>query len=309
MELNELDRNAGGGTELMGAGLEKHCDPGLLSGFQIIRSRVRELDPKRKAILWLHDLPEDPENAHLTDASLRARFEKIVMVSNWQMQAYNTRLGVPYADCVVMKNAIEPISPASIRKPRDRIKLIYHTTPHRGLQILVPVFEKLCERHEDLELDVYSSFALYGWPERDEQFESEIARCKEHPKINYHGAQPNAVVRKALGESHVFAYPSMWRETSCIAAMEAMSAGNLVVAPNYAALPETTAGFAVMYQWNEDVNAHAAVFLQQLNDAIVACKGGGKPLLDHLTAQKAYADKMYGWRRRAAEWNDLLRSL
>jgi UDP-glucose:(glucosyl)LPS alpha-1,2-glucosyltransferase len=309
MERNEVDRNAMGGTELMGAALEKYCDPALLSGFQIIRSRVRELDPKRKAVLWLQDLPEDPESAHLREPHSRARFKKIVMASNWQMQAYNTHLGVPYGECVVLKNAIEPIPAAAIKKPSGKIKLIYHTTPHRGLQILIPVFEKLCEWHADIELDVFSSFALYGWAERDEQYASEIARCKEHPKINYYGTQPNEVVRKALGESHIFAYPSIWRETSCISAMEAMSAGNLVVAPNYAALPETTGGFAVMYQWNEDVNAHAAVFLQQLNDAIIACKSASKPLLDHLNAQKAYADKMYGWARRAAEWSQLLGSL
>jgi hypothetical protein len=50
----------------------------------------------------------------------------------------------------------DPIAPTAIRKSKERIKLIYHTTPHRGLQILVPVFEKLCEWHDDIELDVFS---------------------------------------------------------------------------------------------------------------------------------------------------------
>ena len=307
MERNEVDAEAMGGTELMAAGLERHVDQQLLSQFQVIRSRVRELDPARKHILWLHDLPGDPESEHLRDPASRSRFKKIVMVSNWQMQQYNNYLGVPYSDCVVLKNAIEPIP--KVDKTYDKIRLIYHSTPHRGLQILVPVFERLCNFHPDLELDVFSSFKLYGWEERDEQFESVIQRCKDHPKINYHGTQPNDVVREALGKAHVFAYPSIWRETSCLCAMEAMSAAALIVAPNYAALPETTAGFAMMYQWDEEMQRHAIVFFNQLNSAIVAWKEQRAGLSEHLDTQKTYADNIYSWQRRAAEWTSFLKSI
>jgi glycosyltransferase involved in cell wall biosynthesis len=136
-----------------------------------------------------------------------------------------------------------------------------------------------------------------------------IERCKKHPKINYYGSQPNEVVRKAVAESHIFAYPCIWQETSCLCAMEAMSAGSLVVTPNYGALPETTAGFAAMYQWNEDIDAHAEIFLHELDNAIRAWKGRDTRLQEHLDAQKAYADRMYAWQRRAVEWNELLRSL
>ena len=124
MERNEVDENAIGGTELMGAGLEKYCNKELLDGFQIIRSRVRELDPNRKPVLWLHDLPQDPESAHLRNSESRARFAKIVMVSHWQMQMYNAYLGVPYGECVVMKNAIDPIPSEWIKKSRETIRLI-----------------------------------------------------------------------------------------------------------------------------------------------------------------------------------------
>lgn len=310
MQRNELDKNAMGGTELMGAGLEAHVPPAVLADFQIIRSRVRELDPTKKHVLWLHDLPGDPESEHLRNPASRARFKKIVMVSDWQMQQYHNYFGIPYSECVVMKNAIVPITPADkTPKPGDTIRLIYHPTPHRGLEILVPVFEKLCEFHDDIELDVFSSFALYGWEERDAQYASVIQRCKDHPKINYHGSQPNEVLRDALSKAHIFAYPSIWQETSCICAMEAMSAGVLIVAPNYAALPETTAGYAHMYQWHEDMNAHANIFINQLNSAINLWKNKSDILTGHLAAQKNHADTMYSWDRRGWEWLNLLRNL
>lgn len=310
IERNEVDAVAMGGTELMGAGLEKYLDKKELERWQIIRSRVRELDPDRQQILWLHDLPGDPESAHLADPASRARFKKIVMVSDWQMQQYNNFLGVPYSDCAVMRNAIEPFSADVLKKlPGEKIKIIYHPTPHRGLEILVPVFERLCEWHEDLQLDVFSSFGIYGWAERDAQYAEVIQRCKDHPNINYHGSQPNEVVRVALAEADIFAYPSIWQETSCICAIEAMSSATLVVTPNLAALPETTAGYAMMYQYNEDQQKHANTFLQVLDNAISMIRNQSTGLANHLAGTKAYADSMYSWSNRAKQWRALLGSL
>lgn len=315
MERNELDKNAMGGTELMGIGLEKYVDKELLDKFQIIRSRVRDIDPEKTTLLWLHDLPQDPESAHLSDVMSRARFKKIICVSNWQLQMYNLMHRIPYSECVVMKNAIEPIPAEMIDKKSDKIKLIYTPTPHRGLNILLPVFDALCKVHDNLELDVYSSFALYGWSERDAEFEALFEQCRNHPNINYHGSQPNSVVREALGKSHIFAYPSTWMETSSICTMEAMSAGNIVVTPNLAALPETTAGYAMMYQWDEDLNVHANRFYQVLNNAIMVWKNAmtspeeAAGLQNHLNLQKTHADYMYSWERRAQEWTALLKDM
>jgi hypothetical protein len=94
-------------------------------------------------VLWLHDLPWDLESEHLRSPELRTRFDKLVFVSNWQMQMYNSVLGVPYSESAIVRNAIHPIPVDMINKPTDKVKLIYHPTPHRGLEILVPVFEQL----------------------------------------------------------------------------------------------------------------------------------------------------------------------
>ena len=61
METNELSKNAMGGTELMLKRVYDGLDNDLLRHFQIIPSRVRELDENIKKILYLHDLPLDPE--------------------------------------------------------------------------------------------------------------------------------------------------------------------------------------------------------------------------------------------------------
>jgi UDP-glucose:(glucosyl)LPS alpha-1,2-glucosyltransferase len=308
---NELDRNAMGGTELQGKWLDKHVDPELLKDVQLIRSRVRELEDGKKHVLWLHDLPWDPESQHLKDPLSRMQFDKIVCVSNWQMQMYNFVLGVPYSNCEVIKNAIEPIPTDLIKKPTDKVKLIYHSTPHRGLEILVPVFEKLAEEFDFIELDVFSSFKLYGWGDRDVPYAGLFKRCEDHPKINYHGSVSNDVIRKALAEAHIFAYPSIWMETSCICLMEAMSAGCFSIIPNLAALPETAAGFGEVYQFHEDKQAHAEKFYRILRDYILYFREfqinvGSNVRID---SAKHYADVMYGWQGRKMQWEQMLRSL
>ena len=135
IEKNEINTRAKGGTELMMEGLEKRLPKGLLNEFQIIPSRLRGIDSTRKSILWLHDLAEDPEAKHLSDSRGRQRFDKLVFVSHWQFTTYNKVLGVPYGESIVLRNAIEPIY-AHVKPKDGPIRLIYHTTPQRGLQVI-----------------------------------------------------------------------------------------------------------------------------------------------------------------------------
>lgn len=295
---DELSANAMGGTELMKYGLAGRLRPELRDKVQIICSRVREVDPDKPSILWLHDLPTDPESSKIDDAEWRKQFAKFVCVSDWQMGQYNLYKRLPYGESVVLKNAIDPL-PVT-QKNFDQIRIIYHTTPHRGLELLYPVFEELSKHHDNVVLDVYSSFNLYGWPQRDEPYKKLFEKLEQHPKINYHGSQPNEVVREALQQAHIFAYPSIWPETSCICLMEAMSAGLLCVHPNFAALPETAAGWTSMYQWNEDPSKHASIFYQYLNAAVTRVKD--PDVANMLNNQKMYADMFYSWPNRVSEW-------
>ena len=299
--------DAKGGTEMMKQGLVDRLDDNLLDQFNIIHSRVRNLSEDKKNILVLHDLCDDPEAVHLKDPESRARFEKLVFVSNWQFQTYHARHGVPYSESIVLRNAIEPIE--LHEKDMDGpINLIYHTTPHRGLELLLPVYEVLHNKWCDkIHLDVYSSFNIYGWPQRDEQYKEVFYKCREHEGITYHGSVPNVEIREALKKAHIFAYPSIWQETSCIAALEAMSARCAVVCPNYAALAETVNDFGLMYQWHEDPTVHANRHLQLLDAAITDYNNPRH--MDKLNFQKIYVDNFYSWDSRIIEWENMLRNL
>jgi UDP-glucose:(glucosyl)LPS alpha-1,2-glucosyltransferase len=308
MELNELSRNANGGTELMLRRLHNTLDPELLAKFQIIPSRIREIDPERKTILWLHDVPGE-ETKLLADAEYRRQFAKIVMVSDWQMQMFNICSGLPFSECEVIRNGIEPIALQPKPDPDECLHIIYHTTPQRGLNILLAAFERLAATMGNLHLHVYSSFSAYGWPEKDEPYLPLFEWCRQHPNVTYYGFQPNDVVRRALQTSHIFAYPSVWHETSCIAAIEAMSAGNLVVVPNYGGLIDTCNRWAFDYQWTENPSDHVNQFTAALSETIIACRSQKARIAEHIAAQKAFTDRFYNWALLAPKWDRLLRSL
>ena len=84
--------------------------------------------------------------------------------------------------------------------PRDGVmRLIYHTTPHRGLDVLMRAFAKVYERYEGkVHLDVYFRFAVYGWTQRDAPLEHLFETCRRHAGCTYHGAVSNEEVREAL---------------------------------------------------------------------------------------------------------------
>lgn len=302
---NETNVNSFGGTEQLTRRLADEIDTDLLSEFQIVSSRVRDLQDDKIRVFWAHDLPKDPESEFLLDKQEQAKFHKFVFVSNWQMQGYIDRYDLPWSKCVVLQNAIDPIEPH--QKPSDQLNLIYTSTPHRGLNILVPVFDKLCEKHDNIHLHVFSSFKLYGWEQRDLPYQELFEFIDKHDSMTYHGTQPNDVIRSTLQQSHIFAYPSTWPETSCLCLMEAMSAGLACAHSNYGALYETAANWTHMYQYHEDPNIHARIFYGVLDTMIDQYHTPS--FLERIETTKQYANVFYSWQFRAREWSNLLQSL
>lgn len=250
-----LSRNARGGTEMMRDRLLKSVPSDLLNNFAIHFSRPRQIYPNVKNIFYAHDLAADPENKVLYNGGWQ-KFAKLVFVSHWQRDQYISMYGIPYYMCTVIENAIET-EYQYVKKPSDKIRFIYHTTPHRGLELLYPIFNALTKEFTNIHLDVYSSFEIYGWQERDKPYQQLFDQLKAHPNITYHGTKSNQEVISALKQSHIFLYPCVWVETSCIAMIEAIKCGCTVIHSNLGALPETASGATVMYDYTEDANEHA----------------------------------------------------
>lgn len=252
---SELSKNARGGTEMMRDRLTRNVDLNMLEQVAIHLSRPREVYEDVPNILWCHDLAQDPENKILAEGGWE-KFDHFVFVSAWQRDQYVMLYNIPYSKTTVIYNSIE-----KEYNPREMdtstIKFIYHTTPHRGLELLVPVFEALAQKFENIHLDVYSGFGIYGWEQRDEPYQGLYTRIDSHENMTYHGVQDNDTVLEALNDAHIFLYPNIWKETSCISLIEAIKSQVICIHPNLGALPETACNATIMYDYNDEPKIHA----------------------------------------------------
>jgi glycosyltransferase involved in cell wall biosynthesis len=306
-DFNEMQQKSNGGTEQTCRLIESRLPTELLEHFQIIPSRVGELKKDKIRVYHLHDLPQDPETNHLKDRSSRDRFHKLVFCGNWQYNQYINMLGVEQTGrCAVIETPIVPLQYKEKSFDKE-IRIIYTSTPQRGLALLVPVFEELSKKYENVYLDVFSSFEIYGWKNADEQFKELFERCRKHPKIAYHGSQPNEVVRTALEKAHIFAYPSIWQECNSRSLIEAMSAGLMCLHPNLAGLSDTAGGITFSYQFEEDANVHANKFYHFLENAIQNVNR--EETQNYLKFVKAYADNRFNIERISYQWEDMLKTL
>ena len=301
---DDMTSKAMGGTELLANRLVDNVNKKYLRDVEIHISRATKKDDTKKQLLWVHDLAEDPAVEHLKDRGWE-QYEMIVFVSHWQQQMYNKYLGVPFSKGVVIRNAIEPIEPKKVDD--GKIKMIYTSTPHRGLNILYPAFDALCSEFDNIELDVYSSFKLYGWEERDEPFKNLFDALEKHPKINYHGSKSNDEVRDAVAKADMFVYPSTWQETSCLCLIEAMSAGCLSLHSSLGALPETSMSGTYMYQYSEDQNRHATVLYHNMKSLARALTDNPKDHFDSTNYRKPLVDTIHGIDRFKKSWESLLK--
>lgn len=303
---SEQSTNAMGGTEMMRTRLLENARHDLLKGVAIHFSRPRQMYEDVPNILYCHDLAEDPEMNILADGGWE-EFDRLVFVSAWQRDQYITRYNIPYAMCDVVYNAIEK-QYAFPEKDYETIRFIYHTTPHRGLELLVPIFDALTNEFDNIHLDVYSSFSIYGWEQRDEPYSGVINNIIGHPKMTYHGAVPNDEVLAALDKAHIFLYPNIWKETSCIALIEAIRSGVLCIHPNYGALTETGAHASVMYDYTEDTRYHAN-FAYSVAKQVLENQKADPTFLKKLTTTDRYALGRHNISTFANSWNKILKDV
>lgn len=300
---NQNKRRPSGGTELLLNNLCRYVpafvrDKAYIS-VQIPQSGARHL---KRFILWEHQSYDQPSVLALKDERILSVIDSIVFVSEWQKEQYIKHFPIPAEKAVVIKNAIEPIP--EHKKPRSPLRLIYTSTPFRGLDVLLDAFELL--DRQNIELHIYSGMSLYG-SERaaeDVRFLPLYQKAQNMLGVFYHGVVSNEEVRKALQEAHIFAYPNTWEETSCLSLIEAMSAGTLAVIPEHGALSETASGYAQLYPFIADKKKHAERFASLLTNAIDHFWGIENQ--QRLREQKAFFDAYYSWNTRKEEWVKLI---
>ena len=268
----------------------------------ILNNANHDLIEKDKInILWMHHFVNQKEAQNLGSKDFVDKLDYIVFNSNWNFEKYVYQFKIPESKSLVIKNAIEKID--FQEKPKDKISLIYHTTPWRGLVHLLKVFKSL--NLENVELNICSSTKIYGKKFDDKlgkTYENIFNECQNTKNVNYFGFIDNKKIIELLKKMHIFAHPSIWPETSCIAAIESMAAGCEVVTTNLGALYETCAPFGTFVNFDRNFDNLEKRYSKILSSSIKNYWSDENQ--NKLKLQRETINATYSWVVRSVEWKN-----
>ena len=288
-----------GGTELMYEELMKRLPQEYKDKFSIF-NYPSYADTTKPTIYWNQLSYDQPAVQFLSDAANVEAINQFVFVGNWQAEQFRKTFNIPGYKTTVLKNACIGVEQRQAGK-RDKVRLCYTSTPWRGLDVLLKAWEIL--KPQDCELHVFSSTKIYGKDfaiSQEGNYQELYDKCEELPNVVYRGSVSNEELRKELHTFDILAYPNTFEETSCIAVIEALSAGLRVVTSNLGALPETTEGWARMYSYLPNPELHAETFAKILDEEIELIREN--KLQEHLTDQINIYNKRWSWDYRITEW-------
>ena len=270
----------------------------------ILNNANHDLIEKDKInILWMHHFVNQKEAQNLGSKDFVQKLDYIVFNSNWNSENHIYQFKIPKNKSVVIKNAIEKIDVEE--KPKDKINLIYHTTPWRGLALLLKVFKNL--NLKNVELNVCSSTIIYGKKFDSvlgKTYESIFNECKNTKNVNYFGFLDNKKIIQMLKKMHIFSHPSIWPETSCIAAIESMAAGCEVVTTNLGALSETCSSFGTFVNFDRNFDNLEKKYSEVLLNSIKNFWSDENQ--NKLKLQSKTINATYSWNVRSVEWKNFL---
>jgi glycosyltransferase involved in cell wall biosynthesis len=254
-----------GGTEIQLEYLHKYVDKDLLNKVQITTSVPEKtpIDPTKINVLWVHNSYDQPNLYPWFKNKLNHRkYDWYVFNSHWTYEKYRLMFDIPTDISVVIKNGFDDgLIVKSEFKPKEKLKLIYTSTPWRGLDVLLSAMEQI--KTDKVELDIYSSTQIYGDAFKkvnDDQFIKLYDKAKSLKYVNYKGYIHHKELMKVLHTYDCYVHPSTFEETFCLAAMESLAAGLVAMTTDLGALYETCAEFPIYVPYLKDKEALAKQF-------------------------------------------------
>ncbi len=201
--------------------------------------------PGKRNYLWCHDDADQSLVRPLEDPRLAKpiydQLDGVFLLSHYQAQRWLASLNLPVKKLILTTNGIpmERFEPHPEKLAMRKPWAYYSSTPFRGLEILLMAWPYIQSAVPDAQLHICSSMGIYNPDNKEQEYAPMYEKAKQLPGVHYHGSVGQAELRNIAQHCRVLAYPCIFPETSCIAAMEAMAAGCVVVSSSLGALPET----------------------------------------------------------------------
>ena len=302
------NQNPKGGTELQFDYLEKYVDKKLLDQVQITTSVPEKipLHPTKINILWQKNSYDQPNlTPWFQDKSNHHKYDWYVFNSHWTFEKFRMLFDLPLEKCLVIKNGIDKIQKAKPYEKNKPIKIIHQNTPWRGLSVLLGAMQLV--KNPLITLDVYSSTEVYGkdfMEKNDDNYKELYEQAKQLPNVNYIGYKPNSYIKDNMHKYNMYAYPSIFEETSCISLLECMAGGLYCVTTNLGALFETGAEFPMYIPYDNNHRRLAMKFASAIDASANILH---EPMIHkHIETQADYVNAYYNWNKIGTSWTRFL---
>lgn len=270
-------------------------------------------------ILWLHDVSMGPDARHGDYGDRFSAVDMIVYVSEFQrdhiIRAYEPQGGPWTAKNQVIHNGFDYQLFNNLTlddTARDPKRVMYASSPDRGLPRLLDLWPQIEERVPGASLNIY-----YGWDSIDAIIERGLAtapqlayfKAKTQAKFDqlkedgfnvfWYGRISETRLARHMRKTGVIAYPANFMETFGIVFAQAMAAGVIPVVPNLGNLPRLLdVSTGIVVRGAPDSMEYGPRFVNAVVRATEA-----PSLVRESTSDSV---RHYDWSTIAAQWDEIL---
>ena len=263
-----------------------------------------------RLLLWTGFTPQLKVMQHLASEWEHAGWDGFAFASFWQMRRFRETCRLPAERCRVLRYGAAPpflALPERHAPPPSAPTFLHTSSPERGLAVLLDAWPAIVAGLPGARLIVTSGRQTYQIAEADDSHRAIYDRARATDGVDYAGPQSQTALAELAGRCDALLYPSIFGETGCIAAIEAMAAGLRVVATDLAALPETGAGFAMLVRSSGDHRALAQSFAATAIADWRNALAHPQAYVQQRIAQQRFIRAVHHWDRIAAMWESWLR--
>ena len=185
-----------------------------------------------RTYLWCHDLVTG------TVESVQ-NFDKIICLSDFHKNYVMAKQNVSPDKIYLSRNGIDPKKFMIARKEKNPNKIVWMSSPDRGLDRCILIMDEVRKIFPDLQLHVYyglENLYKYGLQDLAEKLKQMMS---EREWIKYHGFTEQSKMYFEVSDAVVWLHPANFIETFCITAIEMLELGIYPVTRRLGALANT----------------------------------------------------------------------
>ena len=258
----------------------------------------------KKNIAMIHDVFLIINGWRKQHEVLQNKIDKYFCLSNAHKQFVSQHHNISMDQIVMTSNGLD-FSRFDKKVEKNPYKMIYSSSPDRGLEVLLDLFPKVKAMVPEVTLDIFYGFENF----RDQVFVKKmLEKIKATPGVNYKGRIGQDELAEHFLESSIWAYPSGFSETFCITATEAMASQAVVLSSNFWGLIDVVKDGGILLPMPQGQNTiHTPEYQNKwVAECIKLLKD--KDYMDYWRQQGKQRVARFSWQNVAKQWDNYFKT-